>query len=289
VSSMLEGSSILRKLFDLRRNRSELTEKFGINPGDAFHSWVRKRLAHYDIHSLADLDEQLAIAPRGIAHQKGEASIDLWRPKLAVVTTELSSGRKVVFPRHANLFYSTPNKASPADFVRASMSVPYFFEPFRIDPIPQSPAIDAAWDDFLDSSVTPGSLTLTPRAAMFVDGGLLSNFPISEFHRSDNKAPTMPTFGIKLGYDGGKVEPPKKLLAFTGRLISAMRYDADAEFLAKNQEYKHLIGRISTAGYHWLDFEMPPEDKIGLFYQGVIAGVKFLQTFNWKAYKAMRS
>lgn len=290
IRSFLNGGSPLNKLLALVRNKSELSQRLGINPGDVFTSWVRKRLAHYDIHSLADLQAILATPPAGGLHDASEPEVEyVWRARLAVVATELTTGRKVVLPRNADLFYTHPEKASPAEFVRASMSVPYFFEPHQIDPLPSSGSVDAAWDSFLEPTLPKGSIALTPRSAMFVDGGLLSNFPIAEFHRRDGKPPKMPTFGVKLGYDSSKVAPPRKLRGFSYRLIDAMRYDADVEFLQNNPEYRLLIGRITTEGYHWLDFEMSREDQVGLFYQGVTAAAKFLEDFDWERYKQCRA
>ena len=290
IHSFLGGGSPLTKLLALVRNKSELSQRLGINPGDVFTSWVRKRLAHYDIHTLADLQALLATPPAGALHDASTpgATYD-WQARLAVVATELTTGRKVVLPRNADLFYTHPERASPADFVRASMSVPYFFEPHQIEPLPSSAQVDAAWDSFLEPTLPKGSVALTPRSAMFVDGGLLSNFPIAEFHRRDGQPPKMPTFGVKLGYDSSKVTPPRKLSEFSYRLIDAMRYDADAEFLQNNPEYQLLIGRITTEGYHWLDFEMSREDQIGLFYQGVRAAAGFLEGFNWEQYKQCRA
>lgn len=284
VQAMLSSGSLLRKLSRLLPNLSELTRKFGINPGDRFHQWARERLAHYAIHTLSDLEALMAIAPRGIHRRDpvtGERLPFPWRAELALITTELCTARKVVFPRQSDLFYTQPQKVSPADFVRASMSVPYFFEPWRVTPLPRSRRAAKAWRHFKPRGPIP-------EEAIFVDGGLLSNFPISEFHRRDAESPLLPTFGVKLSVDDGSVRSIDGLGAFTGALIEAMRFDADKEFLHNNPDYRQLIAEIHTDGYHWLDFHMSREDRIGLFREGVMAAGRFLDKFDWRAYQQSR-
>ena len=64
-----------------------------------------------------------------------------------------------------------------ADAVRASMSIPFFYEPLRFR------RRDADGKQVV---------------SVMVDGGMLSNFPIDVFDRTDGKPPRWPTFGIKL-------------------------------------------------------------------------------------------
>ncbi|MEE4204452.1 MAG: patatin-like phospholipase family protein [Halieaceae bacterium] len=284
VSALISGDSLLRKLSRLIPNLSELTRKFGINPGDRFHQWAQARLAHYGINSQGELEALLAIPPRGIHRRDPETGERLtfpWHAELALITTELRTARKVVFPRHSPLFYAHPHKVSPADFVRASMSVPYFFEPWRVDQLPRNNRAKRAWREFKPKGPIPED-------AIFVDGGLISNFPISEFHRRDGVPPWLPTFGVKLSADEGAVRNIDGLGAFTGALIEAMRFDADTEFLHKNPDYRQLIAEIHTDGYHWLNFHMSRDEKIGLFREGVMAAGRFLDHFDWRAYQESR-
>src|SRR5207342_3961148 len=64
-----------------------------------------------------------------------------------------------------------------AEAVRASMSIPFFYEPLRF---------------------TGRNDLGKPVQSYMVDGGMLSNFPIEVFDRTDGKPPRWPTFGIKL-------------------------------------------------------------------------------------------
>jgi len=78
------------------------------------------------------------------------------------------------------------------DFVRASMSIPLFFTPFRIKNIPGG---IEAWNKWNEATYLCASV---PSEVMFMDGGIISNFPIDIFHENMN-VPASPTFGIKLG------------------------------------------------------------------------------------------
>ncbi len=75
------------------------------------------------------------------------------------------------------------------DAVRASMSIPFHFRPVQVDVRPE------------------GTVTR-------VDGGLLSNFPITVFDRTDTKKPRWPTWGVKLSGEpvGGRDKPVKSAL-----------------------------------------------------------------------------
>lgn len=285
IDALTTGGSMLLKLGRLLPSLNDLSAHFGINPGDTFHQWIKERLAHFGITTMADLKRRLAQPPKGIRHQPADDRSPgdfQWRPELALIATELSTARKVVFPRDSILFYANPDAVSPADFVRASMAVPYFFEPLTIDALPNTAAAKRAWQSFKPRGPIP-------KQAVLVDGGLLSNFPIREFHRNDPAPPAMPTFGIKLGLDSGRVRTIDSLRAFTASLIEAMRFDSDLEFLQKNPDYRQLIGEINTDGYHWLNFEMPGTEQVGLFREGVLAAKRFLDEFDWPAYRESRT
>lgn len=57
----------------------------------------------------------------------------LLRSEYVVITTDINAKIKVELPTMANLYWSEEElkHISPAEFVRASMSVPFFFEPFQ--------------------------------------------------------------------------------------------------------------------------------------------------------------
>ena len=106
---------------------------------------------------------------------------------LALVAADVSTQTKAVFPKMAELYWKNPDAVNPADYVRASMSIPYFFHPFRVDKIPSGANAMLLWKQYADFESTP------PKSCVFIDGGIMSNFPINLFHRPDRSRPRRPS------------------------------------------------------------------------------------------------
>jgi len=128
-----------------------------------------------------------------------------------------------------------------------------------------------------------------PPSVKFVDGGMLSNFPINVFHRQDGSIPRMPTFGVRLSPFRENYSSVKNLGGFAGAMVSTMRQIFDYDFLLKNPDYKQLICRIDASEkFNWLDFNMSEDDQIKLFNLGAKKAVEFLKDFDWEKYKETR-
>src|SRR5699024_10189277 len=93
--------------------------------------------------------------------------------RLVVTASDLSAGRLRHLPTDAEAFGTTRDRLQVVGTVRASTLIPVFFRPVR-------------WR------------TTEGLPAVLVDGGLLSNFPVSVFDRPDGEVPRWPAFGIKL-------------------------------------------------------------------------------------------
>ncbi len=207
-----------------------LGENFGLNTGEPFLVWVKDNLKKLNIYTTADLnkslsetqlvrnseptslkekavtmvfsqeqpkadtniseantDQKTVIAPEALEKFKslsGEKPMLVENPKLVIITANLSHNRIVRFPKRAAEYWENPKLVHPAAFVRASMSLPFIFHTF----IPN----DA--NHYGETSIE----NKVKLKARFVDGGMLSNFPIREFHRTSNKPPSFPTFGVLL-------------------------------------------------------------------------------------------
>jgi NTE family protein len=99
------------------------------------------------------------------------------RYKLVVMTSDVTRGELVRLPWDYARYGLEADDQLVAEAVRASMSIPFFYEPVQF-----------AGRDDAGRDVT----------SYMVDGGMLSNFPIEVFDRTDGKPPRWPTFGIKL-------------------------------------------------------------------------------------------
>ncbi|HXB44298.1 MAG TPA: hypothetical protein VNV85_09595, partial [Puia sp.] len=200
------------------------------------------------------------------------------------------SENKVEFPKMANLFRENVDELHPAHFVRASMSIPIFFESHTIDNIDTSSSkIKQAWlEHFGDDNEIPD-------IARFIDGGMLSNFPINIFYNPKVVEPRLPSWGIDLDDSdpkAGKQESDKapwSLGSYLGRLFNTIRYYYDKDFLIKNNVFKKGIGKIMLAEFNWLNFFISDQDKLKMFIRGAEAARDFLLTFDWPQYQKERT
>jgi NTE family protein len=284
--------SFLRVLHGLRASPG-LFRNLGLNPGRKFLDWIESILKEEDANTLAKLEARVKQLPKGGLYLKEAPGRppEPFSPKgdirLALIAAEVSTGTKVDFPRTASLFWKAPESISPAQFVRASMSVPFFFFPLYLEDLPQD---QKRWQELVgyDGELGP--------ACTLVDGGIMSNFPISEFH--SKSVPRTPTLGVKLGAEKRKLQQigakPQGLKArplgqLTGAIFNAARHTLDYDFIYRNPDYRRLVAYIDTGTHNWLDFRLSAAAQVDLFLRGVKAGVRFLQDFNWGDYKQLRA
>ncbi len=260
-----------------------LRNKKGINPGKAVDEWFDEMLTHFGVSTTLALNERMAQVPEGFSYTS--KSVEETGARMAIITAEITTKTKVEFPKMAGLYWNQPDEVNPAIYAKASMSIPYFFEPLVVSKLPSAgqPA-NELWHQFA------GYRGEIPPSAMFVDGGLLSNFPINVFHRTDNTVPRLPTFGARLSNNRRSYSKNENILGMSGSMLNTMRQLHDYDFLRKNKEYNSLICHIDASeDYNWLDFNMSDEDKTGLFILGCERALEFLKTFDWTAYKKLRT
>lgn len=218
----------------------------------------------------------------------------LLQSEYVIVTTDINAKIKVELPTMANLYWSEEElkHASPAEFVRASMSVPFFFEPFqkRIDKNESS--VKYAWRFWMNTKQED----INP-VGVFIDGGSISNFPIDLFHADEVFYPRMPLFGVQLTSDSdilsdkGKTseEILKTPFSYAGNIISTLKGFNDKTFLTKHTFYRlYSIQTVNCGTSSWLNFFMKREEKEELFNRGFQAALDFLNQFDWEKYKYER-
>lgn len=127
----------------------------GIYEGKYLHDWLESQLDSLGVRTFADLKLTDDWAQQLPPEQ---------RYKLVVIVSDVSRGRMVRLPWDYASYGLDPDTQSVANAVRASMSIPFFYEPVNL------------------------------KGNYLVDGGLLSNFPIGIFDNTSE----WPTFGIKL-------------------------------------------------------------------------------------------
>jgi len=97
--------------------------------------------------------------------------------KLVVMVSDVTRGELVRLPWDYPRYGLKADDQLVADAVHASMSIPFFFQPAQLS------GYDARGKHVV---------------SVLVDGGMLSNFPIDAFDRTDGIPPRWPTFGLKL-------------------------------------------------------------------------------------------
>lgn len=218
----------------------------------------------------------------------------LLKSEYVVVTTDINAKIKVELPTMANLYWSEEElkHISPAEFVRASMSVPFFFEPLQKRINKDDDSVKYAWRFWMNTQPQD----IYP-VGIFIDGGSISNFPIDLFHMSEFFYPRMPLFGVRLtsksetDTEKGKTSEQimKTPFSYAGNIINTLKGFNDKSFLTKHTFYTlYSIQNVDCSSSSWLNFFMKREEKEQLFNAGFLAALDFLNRFDWEKYKYER-
>jgi NTE family protein len=258
-----------------------LKRQLGVNPGNDFVSWITNVLKENGVTTVKDLLEKRALLPELKDINGGDVSA--MKAKMALVSSDVTTNTKTEFPRMASLYFKDPETVNPALMVRASMSVPFFFEPFVARNMPN--AGNENDQNWIDLASYRGKV---PNHAKFVDGGMLSNFPINIFHKKEG-VPRMPTFGVRLSTYRKEYNKTDSLFQMAGAMVSTMRQIHDYDFLVKNPDYNRLICLIDAdKEFNWLNFNMTKDKQVELFALGARKASEFIQSFDWTGYKDVR-
>jgi NTE family protein len=258
-----------------------LLNHLGLNPGRVFQDWMAKKLAASGIQTVEELNARMKWLPPTLQRRDGKTfSRDDLDCHLALIASEVVTESKIEFPRMAELFWEDWKQQNPAVFVRASMSVPFFFYPMTVNlPHMGEQELKEKWGRMVGfEDVEPGM------ECHLIDGGIMSNFPINVFHEEGE--PSAPTFGVRLG------NRQKHVIRKPGDLGKAVfesaRHTLDYDFILQHPDYKHLLAHIETGEHKWLDFELSREAQVDLFARGVEKGADFVRNFQWEGYKEAR-
>ncbi len=192
-------------------------DDFGLNPGKNFHDWMKNLLNQKEIKNMEDLQNLRDAGVTDGNNIKNRLTNTAYNTssnftQIAIIAADITTQSKIVFPEMSELLYANPGKANPADFARASMSIPFFFQPFRINKIPTGVDAWRKWNQMtgLNASI--------PDEVLFMDGGIISNFPIDIFH-NNTKVPDAPTFGVKIGLDKAEINKNEKFFSLIGSIF----------------------------------------------------------------------
>jgi NTE family protein len=252
-----EDRGFLDHLGIVGRGLSLLFEK-GIYEGDYLRDWLDGILTELGKRTFADL----RIEDPGGSLPPGQSY------RLVVMTSDISRGRLVRLPWDYHLYGLDPDKQLVADAVRASMSIPFFYEPVRFE----------AEDE-------QGQKTVS----YMVDGGMLSNFPVDVFDRRDSRTPRWPTFGLKLSARPDTAQAQKFEIQGTLSLAKAMVGTMTNFHDQIHIDDESVLARtifVDTMGVRATDFDLDEATQHTLFENGCEAATKFLATWDFDRYVA---
>jgi NTE family protein len=201
---------------------------------------------------LARLLAELGVHTFGDLRTGEEPEQFAW--SLVVTASDLSRRRLVRIPWDLRSYGIDPDKFSVARAVHASSAIPYVFEPVRVG------------------------------GATWVDGGLLSSFPVELFDRAE---PRWPTFGIRLAARPG-IPPTHPVHGPVSLGIAAI------ETLVSNQDNAYIDDPCTVRRTIFvpadevspIDFDITTEQRKALYERGLHAGQEFLKTWNYADYLA---
>jgi NTE family protein len=183
-----------------------------------------------------------------------------YRYKLRVIASDISHGRLLALPQDIESYGIAPDDLEVAFAVRMSMSIPFFYEPVKLEN------------------------KKTREVSYIVDGGVLSNFPIWLFD-NEGSTPEWPTLGFKLVEPGEEnpiphaVRGPISLLA---ALFATMMEAHDARYI-KDEHFVRTIP-IPTQGVGTTEFDISRDRSEALYESGRKAAAKFFTEWDFDSY-----
>lgn len=216
----------------------------GVYGGDYLTLWLGEHLVERKVRTFAHLRR----------HDLGAATVADHDYRLVVVASDLSLGRLALLPWDCRTHYEQdPDELEVVDAVRASMSIPFFYAPVRYPAHARRPS----W---------------------LVDGGILSNFPVWVFDRTDGAPPRWPTFGVKLSSRAESVRPYREVRSLVGlghAMLATMAGAHDRMHIDREDVIARTIF-VDTLGISPIAFDLGERDQQRLFDSGRAAAEKFL-------------
>ena len=229
----------------------------GFVEGRRFVAWLADQLEQLGVRTFADLR----------ADDRGGDPRPEHRWRLVVMAADVTRGQLLRLPWDYERYGLDPDEQSVAEAVRASISVPYLFEPYKLR---------------------------YPRGeSLLVDGGVISNYPIDIFDRTDGERPRWPTFGVTLIPQLPAGDTRLTPLVAPFRLVPGFRFGESllATILAgRDQGYlaqpwvKERSMEVDNLGVNPFEFWADREEIDRLYESGRRAASDFLEGWSFEKY-----
>ena len=242
---------------------SILTQKIGLYPGTYLKQWLGPILADLGVTSFSDLKIDQAADP-------GMSLAPDRQYRLVVHTSDVTREQLVRLPWDYSYYGLPADEQEVVGAVRASMSIPFFFEPVTIQARATDVNVPLPDGSFIPQHYEAGEVT-------WVDGGMLANFPIGAFDRLDGQPARWPTIGVKLSSLQMDFPPTQACSTALSLAIRAMhtvlnewdRYNVDQATAARTIF-------VDNAGLKATQFDLSLKQQNELFLNGVLAATSFV-------------
>ncbi|HZA18754.1 MAG TPA: patatin-like phospholipase family protein [Pseudonocardiaceae bacterium] len=235
--------------------------EYGYFEGSYVREWLGNELAALNVTTFADL--------RCKDWQGGDRDDDQ-AYQLVVMAADITRGELIRLPWDYHQYGLNPDEQLVVDAVRASISIPLFFEPVTLQ-------------------------HANGQSSTLVDGGIISNYPIDVFDRTDGHQPRWPTFGVtllpRLPAANIQLFPllgglrRRGLPRFLESLVTTMAVGRDQGYLAKPWVQARTI-EVDTTRVGIVEFDVDDADEDALYENGRRETAAFLDNWNFEAYKA---
>ena len=240
-----------------------LTHKMGVYPGDYLFTWLEPIMHDLGVHTFADLKISLEDDP-------GMSLPESHRYRLVVHTSDITRGQLVHLPWDYDFYGHNRDEQDVVQAVRASMSIPFFFEPVTFRALPTDVDLPGPGGASVRTHYEGGTVT-------WVDGGMLRNFPINAFDREDGAEPRWPTIGIKLSSLQTEFPPTQAASSAYGEAracLHTMMNEWDAYSVDASTAGRTIF--VANSGITATQFDLSPEQQNELFLNGVSAATSFI-------------
>ncbi|MFW3146006.1 MAG: patatin-like phospholipase family protein [Thermoplasmatota archaeon] len=228
-----------------------VSTSYGMYDGSKLQEWLEKLLDSKGANTFGKIPMSGTGMLAELDHQDS--------PRLSIMASDVTNScellmpRDLVLDRYGNL---RPDSFPVAAAVRMSISVPFFFTPYKLE------------------------------ESLVVDGAFASNLPLEVFDIHDARKVRWPTFGIRLVSSPRVRNPTTDLFHFGLAVFDTMRYgQSRMSFIEYPTRICRLI-EVPTGDIRTLDFGINAKQKEELFLSGVRS---VLQTFRGEDGKGLRT
>lgn len=189
--------------------------------------------------------------------------------KLQVTATDVTKKRLLVLPGDLKEFDIDPDSFSIAKAVRMSMSIPVFYEPYKL-------------------------YNNNEQAHYIVDGGLISNYPVWIIDDGESRY-EYPTFGFKFISNNEHQQVfDRNIISYSKAIIGLAMDSNEIEYGHNASGDKERTIEIPTAvsidgkkeQINTIDFGISNEASLALYVNGKVAAKKFLRNWNFKNWQS---